>query len=68
MEKHELELGTSSCTMSCNVQLHDCARHTTEGGGVGHVFVGKTHEIAYAELPPIFAQIKQGQATFDHTV
>jgi hypothetical protein len=27
MEKHELELVTSTCTMSCNVLLHDCTRH-----------------------------------------
>jgi hypothetical protein len=28
MEKHELELGTSTCTISCKVLLHDCTRHT----------------------------------------
>ena len=28
MEKHELELVTSICTMSCNVLLHDYTRHT----------------------------------------
>jgi hypothetical protein len=28
MEKHELELVTSTCTMSCNVLLQDCTRHT----------------------------------------
>jgi hypothetical protein len=28
MEKHELELVTSTSTMSCNVLLHDCTRHT----------------------------------------
>jgi hypothetical protein len=28
MEKHELELVTSTFTMSCNVLLHDCTRHT----------------------------------------
>jgi hypothetical protein len=28
MEKHESELVTSICTMSCNVLLHDCTRHT----------------------------------------
>jgi hypothetical protein len=28
MEKHELELVASTCTMSCNVLLHDCTRHT----------------------------------------
>jgi hypothetical protein len=27
-EKHELELVTSTYTMSCNVVLHDCTRHT----------------------------------------
>jgi hypothetical protein len=27
MEKHELELVTSTCTMPCNVLLHDCTRH-----------------------------------------
>jgi hypothetical protein len=27
MKKHELELVTSTCTMSCNVLLHDCTRH-----------------------------------------
>jgi hypothetical protein len=27
MEKHELELVTSTFTMSCNVLLHDCTRH-----------------------------------------
>jgi hypothetical protein len=26
MEKHELELVTSTCTMSCNVLLHDYTR------------------------------------------
>jgi hypothetical protein len=28
MEKHELELVTSTCTMSCNVLFQDCTRHT----------------------------------------
>jgi hypothetical protein len=28
MEKHELELVTSNCTMSWNVLLLDCTRHT----------------------------------------
>jgi hypothetical protein len=28
MEKHELELVLSTCTLSCNVLLHDCTRHT----------------------------------------
>jgi hypothetical protein len=28
MEKHELDLVTSICTMSCNVRLQDYARHT----------------------------------------
>jgi hypothetical protein len=28
MEKHELELVASTCTMLCNVLLHDCTRHT----------------------------------------
>jgi hypothetical protein len=28
MEKHELDLVSSSCTMSCNVLLQDCTRHT----------------------------------------
>jgi hypothetical protein len=28
MEKHELELVKSTCTMLCNVLLHDCTRHT----------------------------------------
>jgi hypothetical protein len=28
MEKHELAFVTSTCTMSCNVVLHDCTRHT----------------------------------------
>jgi hypothetical protein len=28
MEKHELAFVTSTCTMSCNVLLHDCTRHT----------------------------------------
>jgi hypothetical protein len=28
MEKHELELVMSTCTMSCNVLLRDCTRHT----------------------------------------
>jgi hypothetical protein len=28
MEKHELELVTSTCTMYCNVVLQDCTRHT----------------------------------------
>jgi hypothetical protein len=28
MEKHELELVTSTYTMSCNVLLQDCTRHT----------------------------------------
>jgi hypothetical protein len=27
MEKHELAFVTSTCTMSCNVLLHDCTRH-----------------------------------------
>jgi hypothetical protein len=27
MEKHELELVTNTCTMSCNVLLQDCTRH-----------------------------------------
>jgi hypothetical protein len=27
MEKHELELVTSTCTMSCNVLLHVFTRH-----------------------------------------
>jgi hypothetical protein len=27
MEKHELELVTSTCTMSCNILLHDYTRH-----------------------------------------
>jgi glycine cleavage system protein P-like pyridoxal-binding family len=27
MEKHELELVTSTCTMSSNVMLQDCTRH-----------------------------------------
>jgi hypothetical protein len=30
MEKHELELVTSTCTMSCNVLLQDCTRHRFE--------------------------------------
>jgi hypothetical protein len=29
MEKHELEFVTSTCTMSCNVLLRDCTRHTS---------------------------------------
>jgi hypothetical protein len=29
MEKLELELVTSTCTMSCNVLLQDCTRHTS---------------------------------------
>jgi hypothetical protein len=28
MEKHELAFVTSTYTMSCNVLLHDCTRHT----------------------------------------
>jgi hypothetical protein len=28
MEKHELELVMSTCTICCNVLLHDCTRHT----------------------------------------
>jgi hypothetical protein len=28
MEKHKLDLATSTCTVSCNVLLHDCTRHT----------------------------------------
>jgi hypothetical protein len=28
MEKHELELVTSTCTMSGNVLLQNCTRHT----------------------------------------
>jgi hypothetical protein len=32
MEKQELELVTSTCTMSYNVLLHDCTRHTLIGG------------------------------------
>jgi hypothetical protein len=28
LEKHELELLTSTCTMPCNVPLQDCTRHT----------------------------------------
>jgi hypothetical protein len=28
MEKHELDLVTSTYTMSCNVLLHDYTRHT----------------------------------------
>jgi hypothetical protein len=28
MEKHELELVTSTCTMTCNVLLQDYTRHT----------------------------------------
>jgi hypothetical protein len=28
MEKHELELVTSTCTISCNVLLQDCTRHS----------------------------------------
>jgi hypothetical protein len=28
MENHELELVTNTFTMSCNVLLHDCTRHT----------------------------------------
>jgi hypothetical protein len=28
MEKRELELVTTKCTMSCNALLHDCTRHT----------------------------------------
>jgi hypothetical protein len=28
MEKHELELVTSTCTMSCNLMLQGCTRHT----------------------------------------
>jgi hypothetical protein len=31
MEKHELELVTSTCTMSYNVLLQDYTRHTEEG-------------------------------------
>jgi hypothetical protein len=27
MENHELELVTSTCTMSCNALLQDCTRH-----------------------------------------
>jgi hypothetical protein len=27
MEKHELDLVTSTCTLSCNAMLHDCTRH-----------------------------------------
>jgi hypothetical protein len=30
MEKHELELVTSTCTMSYNVLLHDFTRHSNE--------------------------------------
>jgi hypothetical protein len=29
LEKHELESVTSTCTMSCNVLLQDCTRHTS---------------------------------------
>jgi hypothetical protein len=28
MEKRELDLVTSTCTMSCNVLLHECTCHT----------------------------------------
>jgi hypothetical protein len=28
MEKHELELVTSTCKISCNVLFQDCTRHT----------------------------------------
>jgi hypothetical protein len=28
MEKQELKLVTSTCTISCNVLLQDCTRHT----------------------------------------
>jgi hypothetical protein len=28
IESHKLELVTSTCTMSCNVLLQDCTRHT----------------------------------------
>jgi hypothetical protein len=28
MEKHELDFITSICTLSCNILLHDCTRHT----------------------------------------
>jgi hypothetical protein len=28
MEKHELELESSTCTLSCNIVLQDCTRHT----------------------------------------
>jgi chorismate mutase len=30
MEKHELAFVTSTCTMSCNVLLHDCTRHMSD--------------------------------------
>jgi hypothetical protein len=36
MEKHELELVTSTCTISCNVLLQDCTRHNSD---VGFLFV-----------------------------
>jgi hypothetical protein len=28
MEKHKSELVKNTCTISCNVLLHDCIRHT----------------------------------------
>jgi hypothetical protein len=35
MEKHELELVTSICTMYCNVTLHNCTRHIFDMASLG---------------------------------
>jgi hypothetical protein len=32
LEKHELELVTSTCKMYCNVLLKDCTRHISNAG------------------------------------
>jgi hypothetical protein len=39
MEKHELELVTSTCTMSCNVLLHDCTRYNEGSRRVEEVII-----------------------------
>jgi hypothetical protein len=36
MEKHGLDLVTSTCAMSCNVMLHNCTRHTPSREAIVH--------------------------------
>jgi hypothetical protein len=51
MEKHELELVTSTCTMSCNVLLSDCTRHMSLGPLHGIIREELHHVVATSSIP-----------------